>query len=106
MSINPRKLNPGKAAVTKVQRCVMTLGGLSVLTGAALTFGLAGSAAAQTAATTSAVAVQAPKTDGMPMPHPHHLRRHHHECDHGRDRDRDRCHCHHGHWDRDGGWSS
>lgn len=100
MSINPRK-----AAVTKVQRCVMTLGGLSVVTGAALTFGLAGSAAAQTVVTASAVAVQAPKTDGMPMPHPHHMRRHHHdECDHGRDRDR--CHCHHGHWDRDGGWSS
>jgi hypothetical protein len=109
---------PRKAAATKARRCVMTLGGLSVVACATLTFGIAGPAAAQTggetltapvrtlptlaplAATTPATAVQAPKTDGMPMPHPrpHHPHPHHHKCDrmhHDRD-------WHNDHWDNDG----
>lgn len=113
MSINRRK-----AAVTRVQRCAMTLGGLSVVAGAALTFGLASPAAAQTSTETSTVAVQtlpalvaaapataaqAPKTDGMPMPHPHHMRAHHMRRHHMRPHHHHKCDPrHHGHWDHQG----
>lgn len=112
---------PRKAAATRARRRVVALGGLSAVACAALTFGIAGPAAAQTggenltavvrtlpilvplAATAPdaalVTAAQAPKTDGMPMPRPrpHHPRPHHHKCDrmhHDRD-------WHDNHWDYD-----